>query len=281
MKPAQFGMVLRQYRNMAGLTQMELAERSSLSVRAVSDMERGRTAPHSRSVRLLAEALGLDEPATERLLAERSRGAAEAGLRELPVLRDGLRHVVPRQLLASVSHFTGRAAELRTLHELLGQAEAGSGAVPIAVVSGAAGVGKTALAVHWAHQVADRFTDGQLYVSLRGLSPSVPRVEPSQVVCGFLAALGVPAGWIPATIGAQAGLLRSVLTGRNILIVADDAQDADQVRPLLPGSSSCCVVVTSRNQLTELVAQYGACLVNIGPLTEAESFDPLSRKLGL
>lgn len=138
--------------------------------------------------------------------------------------------------------------------------------MPIAVVSGPAGVGKTALAVHWAHEMADRFADGQLYVNLRGFDPSAPSADASEVIRGFLTALGVPADWIPTTIDAQAALFRSVSAGRKILIVGEDAQDAVQVRPLLPGSPSCHVVVTSRCELTELVAEYGAALVTLGPL---------------
>jgi transcriptional regulator with XRE-family HTH domain len=274
MMPAQgFGLVLREYRILAGLTQQELAECSGLSVRAVSDMERGRSVPHTRSVGLLADALGLDESAGEQLLAMRRCGATEAALRELRKYGGNLWHVVPRQLPAPVRHFTAGTAEQQRLDELLCQKEAGASAVPIAVISGPAGVGKTALAVHWAHQMAGRFGDGQLYVNLRGFDAIGPPLEPSEVVSGFLTALGVPASWIPVPIDARAALLRSVIADRNILIVADNAKDSGQVRPLLPGSSSCYVVVTSRYKLTELVAEYGACPVTIGHFNQADGAD--------
>ena len=116
------------------------------------------------------------------------------------------------------------------------------------------GIGKTALAVQWAHQVADRFPDGQLYVNLRGFDPAGPPVTPAEAVRGFLDAFEVPAARIPVSLDAQAALYRSLLAGRRVLVLLDNAHDADQVRPLLPGSPGCGVVVTSRNRLTSLIA---------------------------
>jgi Bacterial transcriptional activator domain len=147
---------------------------------------------------------------------------------------------VPAQLPPAVPAFAGRGAELASLDALLtATAQAGSAGpagVVIAALSGTAGVGKTALAVHWAHRTAAQFPDGQLYVNLRGFDPGEAVLEPSEALRGFLDALGVPAARIPEGLAAQAGLYRSLLAGKRILVVLDNAKDAVQARPLLPGS---------------------------------------------
>ncbi|GAB3947061.1 hypothetical protein GCM10027614_41640 [Micromonospora vulcania] len=150
----------------------------------------------------------------------------------------------------------------------------------IAAVSGTPGVGKTTLAVHWAHRVADHFPDGQLYVNLRGFDAGGAVLDPADAIRGFLAALGVPVERIPAGLSAQAGLYRSLLAGRRVLVVIDNARDAEQVRPLLPGSAGCVAVVTSRNQLTSLVASEGAQPLALDLLPAAEARDLLARRLG-
>lgn len=196
-----------------------------------------------------------------------------------PALADGA-HVVPRQLPISPRNFTGRACELAALSSLLEQeARLGKG-VSIVAVTGMAGIGKTALAVYWAHQVAGQFPDGQLFVNLRGFSPSGVPVAATEAVCGLLAALGVSPVRIPADPDGQAGLYRSLLVGRRMLIVLDNVQDAEQVRPLLPGSPGCMVLVTSRNRLTGLAAAEGAHLLNLGALTVYESRVLLSASVG-
>ena len=188
--------------------------------------------------------------------------------------------IVPRQLPAAPRSFTGRRGELAALGDLerdLGQARG----VVIAALTGMAGIGKTALAVHWAHQAAHRFPDGQLFMNLRGYGPSGAPVKPSDALRGFLTALGVPPAQVPPNTDGQAALYRSLLTDRRMLIVLDNAGDAGQVRPLLPGSSGCLVLVTSRNRLTGLAAADGARLVTLGALTAAESGDLLARGLGV
>jgi DNA-binding SARP family transcriptional activator/Tfp pilus assembly protein PilF len=187
---------------------------------------------------------------------------------------------VPRQLPAAVRHFAGRIAELKTLSGLLDQTAQAPGMVVISAVSGTAGVGKTALAVHWAHQVADRFPDGQLYVNLRGFDPGGRVVAPAEAVRAFLDALGVPAQRIPPGLDAQAALYRSLLAGRRILIVLDNARDAEQARPLLPGTAGCLALVTSRNQLTALVADAGAYPLVLDLLTSDEAYQLLAHRLG-
>jgi tetratricopeptide (TPR) repeat protein len=186
---------------------------------------------------------------------------------------------VPRQLPAAVTGFAGRVAELEMLTGLLDEAAAG-GTVVISAIGGTAGIGKTTVAVHWAHQVADRFPDGQLYVNLRGFDPAGPPMTAAEVVRGFLDAFEVPTERIPVSLDAQAALYRSLLAARRVLVVLDNARDAGQVRPLLPGSPGCLVVVTSRNRLTSLVAAEGARLLTLDVLTAAEARQLLARRIG-
>jgi len=187
---------------------------------------------------------------------------------------------MPAQLPLDVYGFTGRTGELARLDAILANAGRQPTAVVISAIAGTAGVGKTALAVHWAHRVADRFPDGQLYVNLRGFDPSGSVVAPAEALRGFLDALEVPSHRVPSTIEAQATLYRSLLTGRRMLVVLDNARDAEQVRPLLPGSATCLVLVTSRNQLTSLVAAEGAQPLPLDLLTRDEARQLLVRRLG-
>jgi DNA-binding SARP family transcriptional activator/tetratricopeptide (TPR) repeat protein len=189
-------------------------------------------------------------------------------------------HMVPRQLPAAPRCFTGRCRELNVLSALVeGDLREQTGVV-IAALTGMAGIGKTALAVHWAHQVVDRFPDGHLFVNLRGSCASGTPVKPTDAVRGFLTALGVLPARIPPDTDGQAALYRSLLADRRMLIVLDNAQDAEQVRPLLPGSPGCLVLVTSRNRLTGLAAADGAHLITHEVLTEGESHDLLALSLG-
>ncbi len=192
-------------------------------------------------------------------------------------------HPVPAQLPPTVSGFVGRTVELAALEALLPSAHDRPGApapVVISALSGTAGVGKTALAVHWVHRVAGRFPDGQLYVNLRGYDPGAAAPDPGDVLRGFLEALGVPPARIPADPEGRAGLYRSVLAGRRVLVLLDNASDAEQVRPLLPGAPGCLVVVTSRQPLTPLVATEGAHPLALDLLTRDEARNLLARRLG-
>ncbi len=242
-------------------------------------------AAYDTARRVLAGQLGLD-PGPElaglhaRVLADDPALAAPA--------EGAAAGVVPRQLPAGAGFFTGREAELKILDALLDQAgldggddgEGGpGGAVVISAVAGMAGVGKTALAVHWARRVAGRFPDGQLYVNLRGYDRGAA-VTPEEAAGWFLVALGVPAAQIPAGAQARSGLYRSVLAGRRVLIVLDNARDAAQVRPLLPGSPGCLVMVTSRASLAGLAAAEGARPLRLGPLSGEEAVRLLAARLG-
>ncbi len=186
---------------------------------------------------------------------------------------------VPRQLPIAPWQFSGRQSELMKLNGLIGQRDAACGAVVISVICGTPGVGKTALAIHWAHQVAAGFPDGQLYVNLRGFDAGPPLL-PAQVIRYFLDGLGVPAEQIPADSEAQGSLYRSLLAGRQMLIVLDNARDSAQVRPLVPASPGCVVIVTSRNQLTGLAVREGAHLLTLDVLSAWDARDLVVRRLG-
>jgi len=239
--------------------------------------------------RVLADELGVDPGPELRLLHQRIL-AADPGLLPAAGSPPGAPVAdppagppgapappVPRQLPVAVRHFAGRAEPLKALAGLA--AEAGA-AVVISAIDGTAGIGKTALAVHFAHQVAGQFPDGQLYVNLRGFDPAAPPLAPGEAVRIFLDALAVPTAQVPTGLDAQAGLYRSLLAGRRVLVVLDNARDADQVRPLLPASPGCLVIVTSRRQLTSLVAAEGAYPLTLDLLTEAEALELLTRRLG-
>jgi DNA-binding SARP family transcriptional activator len=185
----------------------------------------------------------------------------------------------PAQLPAGVASFVGRAGELAQLDELLTPG-AGPATAVIGAVSGTAGVGKTALAVHWAHRVASHFPDGQLYVNLRGFDPDGATMAPQDAIRGFLHAFAVPVERIPADLNAQVGLFRSVLAGKRVLLVLDNARDVEHVRPLLPGAPGCLAVVTSRTRLTPLVATEGAAAVALDLLSDAEGCELLARRVG-
>ena len=188
---------------------------------------------------------------------------------------------VPRQLPAAPRHFAGRAREMQALSRLLGPPGGDPhGVAVIAAIGGTAGIGKTALAVHWAHQVAERFPDGQLYINLRGFDPSGKPVNRGDAIRRLLDALQVPAHQVPSDADAQQDLYRSEAARRRMLIVLDNAADVDQVRPLLPGGPGCLILVTSRRQLAGLVAVEGAHPVTLDLLSPAEASELLAQRLG-
>ena len=249
----------------AGLTQEQLAELSGLSVRAISDIECGRTAcPRQSSVVLIEQALGQAgavslDPGGERPLASPGDPAPS--------------RAVPRQLPPAVRGFVGRECELSALTGLLLNPETPGDTGVVCAITGTAGVGKTALALRWAHSLAASFPDGQLFVNLRGYDPDRP-VPAADALAGFLRALGVPGREVPQETDERAGLYRSLLAGRRTLVVLDNAGTAEQVRPLLPAAPGCATVVTSRDALAGLVAREGAARVDVGVL-------PLAGAVGL
>jgi DNA-binding SARP family transcriptional activator/tetratricopeptide (TPR) repeat protein len=184
----------------------------------------------------------------------------------------------PTLLPAEVAGFTGRAAELAAMSAMLPGPGKDAGPV-ITVIGGTAGVGKTALAVHWARRHAAGFPGGQLYVNLRSFGHADP-LRPAEALRIFLDALAVPAAQVPATLDGRQSQYRSLLAGTKTLIVLDNAGDPDQVRPLLPGAPGCQVIVTSRNQLTGLIAADGARAIALDVLTGEEAQQMLAGRLG-
>jgi DNA-binding SARP family transcriptional activator/tetratricopeptide (TPR) repeat protein len=186
--------------------------------------------------------------------------------------------VVPQQLPADIDLLVGRAADLKTLDDLLAANTAPLSTRKVAIM-GTAGVGKTALAVHWAHRVAHRFPDGQLYVDLHGFEPTASPLHPSDALRGFLIALQVAPPQIPTALHDQAALFRTLLTGKRVLVVLDNCRDAEQIRPLLPGSGGSFVLMTSRNQLPGLVATgVEPMVLDVLPQSDARSL--LTERLG-
>ena len=242
--PAGLAGVLRGLRAEAGLTQEELAEAAGLNPRTISDLERGlATTPHKDTVRLLADALQLGGQARAEFEAA-ARGHAVPG-------RPRGRGVVPvtRTLPRDTASFTGRRHELAELAEA---AAGAGGVVSIYAIGGMAGIGKTAFAVHAAHQLASRFPAGQIFLPLHGHTPGHQPADPADALASLLLTIGVPAAQIPADLQARTGLWRDRVAGRPLLLVLDDAASSEQVRPLLPGAGGSLVLVTSRRRLTAL-----------------------------
>jgi tetratricopeptide (TPR) repeat protein len=181
---------------------------------------------------------------------------------------------IPRQLPPDIRGFVNRSDDMGHLDAILAPAESDAHEFAVCVVVGTAGVGKTSLAIHWAHRIAHRFPDGQLYINLRGYDPGPP-VAPAAVLDEFLRAMGVPAEAIPATIESRSALYRSILAERRVLIVLDNASSASRIRPLMPGTSGCLVLVTSRNRLANLIARDGAYRISIDLLEPDEAVELL------
>jgi DNA-binding SARP family transcriptional activator/tetratricopeptide (TPR) repeat protein len=237
-------------------------------------------AAYQAARRVLAEELGTEPGPELRSLHQQVLAADPAlDLSESEPPAAGPEPAAPRELPAGVRHFTGRAGELAALTSLLDEPAAGRGIVVISAIGGTAGVGKTALAVQWARQVAGRFPDGQLYVNLRGYDQGEP-VPAADALAGFLRTLGVPGTDIPDEVEERARQYRSKLAGRRVLVLLDNARDGEQVRPLLPGDSGCAAVVTSRDALAGLVAAEGARRLDLDVLPLGDAVRLLRSLIG-
>ncbi len=220
----------------------------------------------------LADELGIDPgPELRAAHAQVSRAEQPAGQ---PAAASIAR---PAQLPMDLSTFGGRRAELDHLRHLL---DSGDPPVTIIAIDGMPGAGKTTTAVHLAHEVVDRYPDGQLYVNLRGFDPSGLAVPPTAALLSFLAALGVHGDRVPPDLATQSALYRTCLAGKRMLVVLDNARDREQVLPLLPGSPSCLVIVTSRNRMTGLVAMEGARPYTLDAVSASEAREILALRLG-
>jgi transcriptional regulator with XRE-family HTH domain len=252
--PGTFAGMLRALRTGARLTQEELAEAAGLSLRAISDLERGMvTVPQKDTVRLLADALrliGPDRVDFEMLARPRAApgGTAAEGAAAAVAMR-----ALPRD----IASFTGRRRELL---ELLDATASVGDMAAIHTIGGMAGVGKTAFAVHAAHQLADRFSDGQIFLQMHGHTPGQRPVDPEDALASLLLTIGVPSGQIPGGMQARMVLWRSQVAGRHLLLILDDAVASEQVCPLLPDTSGSLVLVTSRRRLTALEDAAAICL---------------------
>lgn len=257
------------------LSYRDLAARTGWSLAAIGEYFAGRTLPPTERFDVLIGILGVTAVEQGRLATARDRVEEDRRRRQIePAVLGG----APRQLPARIPVFSGRDHELSVLDEM---AFGPGPAVPVCCISGTAGVGKTTLAVLWGNRVADRFPDGQLYLNLRGFHPSGAPVRPSQALHSLLGALGIQGPRIPADLDARAALFRSLVAGRRMLLVIDNAWDAGQVRPLLPGEAGCFVLVTCRRMLTGLVAADGARALPLEMPSAAEARDMLTRRLAL
>ncbi|MEV0675441.1 BTAD domain-containing putative transcriptional regulator [Actinosynnema sp. NPDC050436] len=234
---------------------------------------------YERTRLTLADELGADPAPPLRELHQRII-ATDPALTSRPPRAATAPVLVPRQLPPAPPCFIGRTSELATLTASLDGLGQGR-VVAISAIAGAEGVGKTWLALNWAHAHAGRFPDGQLFVDLHGSSPSAAPMDPSTAVRGFLDALGVEASAIPSDPQAQVGLYRSLVADKRMLVLVDNAHSADQVVPLLPGSATCAVIVTSRNCLTDLLNRHGANPIRMDVLNAAEAHQLLTERLGV
>ncbi|MFJ7495173.1 ATP-binding protein [Streptomyces sp. NPDC097727] len=259
-----FGRLLRQARQRSLLTLESLSEASGVSVRAISDMERGHSLPRQATLSELMDALELADDERRRFVEASVRRAGQ----------------VPRQLPPDLATFRGREEALAAVHGLASQAAGRGGRVVISAIGGMAGVGKTTLAVRWAHQVADRFPDGQLYVNLRGFEDSRRPLDPGEALGGFLGALGVPSSGIPSGTEERSALFREQTRSRQLIVVLDNARDAEQVTPLLPTSAGCLTIITSRSQLSDLAVTEGASMLGLDVWTREEALAALAARIG-
>jgi tetratricopeptide (TPR) repeat protein/transcriptional regulator with XRE-family HTH domain len=249
---SSFAGLLKQLRTSARMTQEELAARAGLSPRSISDLERGvHITARSQTAELLAEALGLTD--SDRAAFEAAaRGRPMTAQPSAPGQAPGGVAAATRTLPRDISSFTGRELELSQLLSALAEHVSSGLVTDIYAIGGMAGIGKTAFAVHAAHQLAPKFPDGQIFLPLHGHTPGQRPVDPADALASLLQTAGVAAEQIPSGLEPRTRLWRDYLVGKNLLLLLDDAAGHEQVRPLLPGTHGSVVLVTSRRHLTAL-----------------------------
>ena len=275
-----FAGLLRQLRTEAGLSQEELAAAAGVGARTVSDLERGvALTARKDTARLLADALSLSGVARASFEAV-ARGRAVPGASRAGGGGIGGVATATQALPRDIGSFTGRQPELQRLADLTAGGQ-GPGVVSIHAIGGMAGIGKTALAVHAAHQLAPQFPDGQIFLPLHAHTPGQRPVDPTDALASLLMTAGVPAGQIPPGLEARTALWRDWLAGKQLLLLLDDAAGSEQVRPLLPGSAGSLVLVTSRRHLTALEDAQTLSLDTLAAGEAAELLVRLAARPGL
>jgi tetratricopeptide (TPR) repeat protein/transcriptional regulator with XRE-family HTH domain len=273
-----FGERLRTLRTEHGLSLAELSTRVHYSKGYLSKVENGDKPPTVQLARGCDQALGADGSLLRMLIA--APGAAQGTNVPRPTRpttrRDPQQR--PAQLPAAVADFAGRGYEIGQLDAML--AGRAPGGMLIVMIEGLGGIGKTTLALHWAHKLRSRFPDGALFADLRGYHPTGVPASPSDILAGFLRALGVAPDAVPEDDADRSGLFRSLMDGKRMLLVLDDASDADQIEPLLPGSADCLVLVTSRARLSGLVVRHAARRLGLGGLPAREAMALLGGVVG-
>jgi tetratricopeptide (TPR) repeat protein/transcriptional regulator with XRE-family HTH domain len=275
-----FAGLLRRLRAETGLTQEELAEAAGVGVRTVSDLERGvALTARKETARLLADALGLDGAARASFEAT-ARGRSPAAASPTVAAAAGVA-AVTQTLPRDIASFTGREPELRRLTGAVTGAGSPGGVVSVHAIGGMAGIGKTALAVHAAHQLAPQFPDGQVFLPLHGHTPGHPPVAPEDALASLLLIGGVSPALIPPGLEARMALWRDHLAGKQLLLLLDDAVGHEQVQPLLPGTGKSLVLVTSRRHLTALDDATAVSLDTMPPGEAAALLVRLAGRAGL
>ncbi|RZU15576.1 transcriptional regulator with XRE-family HTH domain [Kribbella rubisoli] len=260
---SDFGHVLRRFRQAAALSQEKLAEVSGVSVEAIKTLEAGRRRhPRPHTLKLLGDGLGLTDDERAELVAVGTRART--------------RRQVPEQLPDDLQDFSGREQQLADVEKLFSSGEAGQGVVVVSAIAGMGGIGKTALGVHVAHRLADQFPDGQLYLNLRGFGPGEP-MSAAEALSRLMDSLGVQADDRSSSVDETAARYRSAVAGRRMFVFVDNAANEAQVLPLLPGASTCAVLITSRRSLMGLA---GAVHLALDPLPEQEALLMLDQVVG-
>lgn len=262
-RPQTFAQLLKQLRTRAGLTQEELAHASDVSARSISDLERGiAQKPHGNTIRLLSDALGLTNSA---------RTAFERTARGQPLARPSApAGATLRALPRDIASFTGREPELRALLDAAEGRDAQGGVAAIYAIEGMAGIGKTAFAIHAAHQLAPRFPGGQIFLPLHGHTPGRRPEGPADALASLLQAAGVPAERVPQSLEGRTVLWRDTVAAQApLLLILDDAVDSEQVELLLPGAAGSMVLVTSRRRLTTLNSEKSLAMSTLAPAEAA------------